>query len=286
MDVFKHDPRIDEFIEHDESIHIKEVHLHWDKLKKDVKHDLFINFSESIECNVALHPQMPQYIYPKQERYEFCDKNYYDETIRWSGLDNCGTQPSLYFTAEEETKVQSYLKKDSFNILWCLSGSGKNKAYPWSDYVMGEAIKNYPDTHFITVGDIKCQVLESAGNQLPKERITELAGRIGIRESLALTKYVNLVISPDTGVLHASGCFPTPKIGLLGHTTKNNITKYFQNDYSIESPAECAPCFRLVYDWEVQCPRDRLTRAAWCMNSIKPESIYEQVRKIREITRN
>jgi ADP-heptose:LPS heptosyltransferase len=50
---------------------------------------------------------------------------------------------------------------------------------------------------------------------------------------MALTKFVDLVISPDTGVLHASGCYDTPKIGLLGHTTIENITKYFKNDYSI-----------------------------------------------------
>ena len=42
---------------------------------------------------------------------------------------------------------------------------------------------------------------------------------------MILTKLVDLVISPDTGVLHASGAFDTPKIGLLGHTTIENITK-------------------------------------------------------------
>jgi ADP-heptose:LPS heptosyltransferase len=281
MKLLKGDPRIDEFIEHkDDSMPVKDIKDHWDKLEKEVKHDLFINFSESIECNVALHPSAPQYIYPKREREEFANKNYYDETMLWAKMDIKGAKPILNFTAKEEQECIGYTKKDKFNIIWCLSGSGKQKVYPWTDYVMGETIKNYPDVHFITVGDKKCQILENLNEQLPKENVTELAGRVSIRTAMCLTKFVDLVISPDTGILHASGCYPTPKIGLLGHTTIENITKYFENDYSIEAQCECAPCFRLIYDWEIQCPRDLLTNAAWCMYSIRPEEVYGRIRKV------
>lgn len=281
LDVFKHDTRVDEFIEHDATIPIETIHKHWEQLEKDVPHDLFINFSESIECNVALHPRSPMYIYPKQERYERCNRNYYDVSNNWGGIKNCSTLPSLQFTKEETNKVRRLTKRNKFNILWCLSGSGKNKAYPWTDYVMGETIKQFPDTHFITVGDNKCQILEDIVNEFPKDNITQLAGKIGIRESLALTQHVDLVISPDTGVLHASGCYSTPKIGLLGHTTVENITKYFHNDFSIEASCECAPCFRLVYDYKVQCPIDSKTHASMCMASIRPEQVFEKIKEVR-----
>lgn len=284
MTVFKDDPVIDEFIKHNEDIPISKVVKHWEDLKKKVKHDLCINFSGSIEQNVALHPSQPQYIYPKNERKELCDKNYYDETIRWSKLpaDKIDKKPVLYFTKEAESGVQKHIKADKFNILWCLSGSGSNKVYPWTEYVMGEMLKNYPDVHIITVGDEKCQLLENIYAQMPTDRVTELAGKISMRESMCLTKFVDLVISPDTGVLHASGCYTTPKIGLLGHTTKENITKYFDSDYSIEAKCDCAPCFRLIYRYDLQCPVHTLTKAALCMQSITPEEVYEQFVKVRK----
>ena len=283
----------------------------WDKLKKDTPHDLFINFSESIECNVALHPKGPLYIYPRTEVIqagkwkgktikEVGGRNYYDVTASWAqenqesktvsenfvdgdfGRDvGCNKLPSLQFTEEEEKEISKHIKKDKFNILWALSGSGTNKVYPWTDYVMGETLKKYPDTHFITVGDNKCQILEDISNQFPKESITQLSGKLSIRQSMLLTKLVGLVISPDTGILHASGCYDTPKIGLLGHTTIENITKYFKNDYSIESEAECSPCYRLIYDYSLQCPLDFVTKAAMCMAKIKPEWIFEQIKKVR-----
>lgn len=275
-EVFENNPNVDEYIMHEEEMEIEKLHEHWSKLKKEIKPDKFINFTESIECNVAMHPIQPSYNYTKQERFDICNKNYYDATEKWAKLEGCQRLPELYFTQEEEEKAKKHLKTGHFNILWQLSGSGKQKVYPWTDYVIGETIKNYPKVHFITTGDLRCQILES----LNSKNITNLSGRIPVREAFALTKFVDLVISPDTGVLHASGCFNTPKIGLLGHTNIENITKYFINDNSLEAECDCAPCFRLIYDYTIQCPIEFMTRAAWCMaEGIKPERVYEQIRK-------
>jgi ADP-heptose:LPS heptosyltransferase len=282
LDVLKNNPNVDEFIPHDESIPISKVVEHWEKLKKKIPHNLFINFSESIECSIALHPRNPLYIYPKVDRIAKCNVNYYDATEQWAKLESCKKIPELYFTSEEETAVKKYIKEDKYNILWCLSGSGSNKVYPWTDYVMGECIKIFKDIHFITVGSERCQILEDISEEFPKDKVTQLAGRIPVRESLLLTKFVDLVISPDTGVLHAAGCYDTPKIGLLGHTTKENITKYFKNDYSIESTAECSPCMRLIYEYEVQCPLDWVSKAAYCMHCIEPTTLFGRISKVRE----
>ena len=277
LEIWKHDPNIDEFIEYeDESIPVEELPEFWKKQEEEFGADKYINFSGSLECNVALHPRDPEYAYPKYERAELCDKNYYDVTAEWAGV-KCDDQiPSLYFTKKEHKAAKKFLKKDKFNILWGMSGSGKNKVYPWTEYVIGEILNNYDNVHFITVGDEKCQLIESR-----TDNITNLSGKLDIRTTLCLTGHVDLVVSPDTGVLHASGCYTTPKIGLLGHTTKNNITKYFVNDNSIEAKCGCAPCFHLIYDYNIQCPTDPITKAAWCMAvGLEPERVYEQVASI------
>lgn len=270
---------IDEWIMHDSSIGTgDELSKHWKKLQDDIKPDKFINFSESIECNVALHPVNSEYIYPKQERYAKCNKNYYDVTESWAGVEGCDKIPNLQFTEAEENKAKSFLKPGKFNILWVLSGSGMQKVYPWTEYVICEVLKNRKDVHFITVGSESCQLLETIQDD---ENITHLSGEIPMRISCALTKFVDLVVSPDTGVLHASGAFETPKIGLLGHTNIENITKHFKNDYSIEAKCACSPCFHLIYDHTIQCPTDVITKAAWCMAmGIKPEELYARIERV------
>lgn len=283
MEVFKHDDRIDELIQHDMDMPIEELGDHLEKMKEKYKPDYFKDFSGSIEQNVAVHPTQPLYSYPKYERAKRCNRNYYRTTTEWGGMVSAGLRPSLRFTEEEEKEVQKYIKKEGFNIQWNLSGSGKNKMYPWTEYVMGEVIKKYPNVNFITTGDERCQLLENIGHQLPNENFTELSGKVGIRTSLLLTKYVDLVISTDTSILHASGCYDTPKIGLLGHSTKENITAHFKNDFSIEAKVDCAPCFYLIYDHQIQCPLQPLTQTPWCLaEGIAPEQVFDNIVKVKE----
>jgi ADP-heptose:LPS heptosyltransferase len=278
-EVYENNPNVDEYIDHDEKMPVDDLPDHWEKLKEEIKPDLFLNFSESLECNVALHPIQPEYNYTKKERFDLCNRNYYDETEKLAKLEGCQKLPELYFTPFELEEAKKHIKAGKFNILWQLSGSGHQKVYPWADYVIGEVLKNHKDIHVITTGDEKCQMLES----IEDADITNLSGRISVRLAMALTGMVDLVISPDTGILHAAGCYETPKIGLLGHTTIENITKYFKNDYSLEAECACAPCFRLIYDHSVQCPCEFVTHAAWCQaEGIKPERVYERVRSIIE----
>ena len=237
-----------------------------------------------MEHSLALHPTDPAYFYPKWERKKLCNKNYYEGAIDWvNNITNIGrigkdikSTPVLHFVQEEKETAKSYISTKKFNILWCMSGSGKNKGYPWTEFVIGDVLNNYIDIHFITIGDDKCQLIESRDTH-----ITNLAGKISMRISMCLTKYVDLVITPDTGILHAAGCYDTPKIGLLGHSTIENVTKHFRNDYSIETDCACAPCFKLIYDQNVQCPVEPITKAPWCMSEgLSPERVYEQIREV------
>jgi ADP-heptose:LPS heptosyltransferase len=274
-EVYRHDPRVKEIKRHREEIKDSDEFLKAiEDAKKASPHDYFVNLTGSIEHNVALHPTMPEYVYPKYERARIADKNYYEEALRFAKEKAEGDIPDLsaakptgtfYFKPEEAEDLKKYIKTDMHNVLWCLSGSGCNKVYPWTEYVIQEVINKNPYVHFITVGDKKCQILGNYNDFLPKENVTELAGEISMRQSCILTSMVDLVVAPDTGVLHASGCFETPKIGLLGHTTRTNITKHFKSDFSLESECPCAPCFYLIYNHNIQCPLDFVSHAPWCM---------------------
>lgn len=278
--IFRHNPNIDEFIYYPkDSKRVEELAGYWAEQKRKFNPDRTVNFSESLEVALALHPRSPRYNYSKTERFMLCNKNYYEYSMKFAGLDGKDFRPELFFKEEELEKARQYTDPAVFNILFCISGSGRHKAYPWADVLMGSILNQYSDVRIITVGDLRCKMIE-----LHADRIVNLAGDVEIRTALALTGLVDCVISPDTGILHAAGSYATPKIGLLGHTTKENITKHFENDYSVESDsaaAECSPCFRLIYDMGLQCPVDTVTGAAFCMSKgIQPERIFEQVKKV------
>ena len=269
-----------ELIEYeDNSLPIEQIHKYMKDKAKEIGADKHINFTGSIEHNLAKHPNDPEYNYPKWERERICNKNYYEESFKLAGIEvssNTNLNPSVIYDEDDIKKSKSYIKEDKFNILWAMSGSGRHKAYPWVEYVMGEILNKYKNIHFITVGDYRCKMIESYD-----KAITNLAGETSMMVSMCLTGLCDLVISPDTGVLHASGQYDTPKIGLLGHTTIENITKHFLNDYSLESDCACSPCFRLIYDHTWQCAVDDITGACWCMSSgISPERLVKQIEKV------
>lgn len=256
-----------------------------------------LDLSESIEVALSQHPRSSGYKLPRLEKLRRFNRNYYEYTFEFADriIHECMgddwkkedvnerrefLKPELFFTDIEREDASKYMKPYSFNILIGMSGSGTNKAYPWTEHVAHTICEELKDVHITTVGDERCQMIEP----ILKDRITNLSGKISMRTSMALCGLVDLILSPDTGLLHSSGAYSTPKIGLLGHNTREVITKHFMNDYSIEADpelAECAPCLSLIYNMKLQCPIDLSTGGCMCMSkAIKPELVIERIREV------
>lgn len=283
MQVLKNNPHIDKLIQHDENVKVENLSEHLEYLKRKHHCERVIDFSESIEVALSQHPRGADYKLPKPERIKRFNRNFYEYQFehcgeKWDGVD---LKPELFFDESELSTARKHLKPMSYNVLIGLAGSGTNKCWPWIMDFCNDMQKAHTDVHLITVGDVKCQILEDSIDDV---NITKLSGNIPMRESMALTSMVDLVIAPDTGIIHAAGCFDTPKICLLGHNTKECITKHFTNDYSIEADsrlAPCSPCLFLIYDMKLQCPLNETTRSSICMaDGISLETVYKQFTKV------
>jgi len=292
MQVLKNNPHIHTLIEQKtDAVPVDQLSKHISFMQKKHKCDRVIDFSESIEVALSLHPRSPDYKLPKKEKFARFNRNFYEYSFehadeKWcvDGTDNSMfLRPSLFFSKDELIQAHSHINITKFNILMGMSGSGSNKAWPYSTELAERICNEIPEAHIITVGDERCQMIEPVIDG----RITNLSGKIPMRTSMALTGLVDCVVSPDTGLLHASGCYQTPKIGILGHTTKENITKHFINDYSVEADAkkaECSPCFFLVYNMKLQCPLDQSTGAALCMGKgIPVDTVFAKVMEVYSV---
>lgn len=282
MQILKGNPHIAQLIEiKTDSVPANQLAQHIERIQKKWKCEKVIDLSESIEVALSLHPRTPEYKLPKQEKLKRFNINFYEYQFTHAGYASDGNyRPELFFSEQELAEARGHLKPGCFNILMGMSGSGTNKAWPWSMELAHRMCDEIPNVHIITVGDERCKLIEPEREGY----ITNLSGKVSMRTSMALTSLVDLVISPDTGLLHASGCYDTPKIGILGHTTRENITKHFTNDYSVESDASnapCSPCFFLVYNMKLQCPIDKETHAALCMaRGITTDMVMNKVKEI------
>lgn len=277
--VLKHNPNIDEFLLQEKNyIPNKDLGDYWKTIGEGF--DKVINLSQSVERKLLKCEGSDDYEWSQKKRHKNCNINYQDETMKAAGYPNMkGEMPELHFSEVEESLAQNLrmVNKDKFLVMWALCGSSFHKIYPWAPYVAGELDRNFEDIRVITVGDYLCKILEWQMNNTKN-----CSGQWTIRQSMIMTKYADLVIGPETGMLNAASCYDTPKIVFMSHSTPENLTKYWKNCTSLEPKnCSCYPCHRLMYT--DACPKGKKTKeAAKCSESIEPKLVYDTIKKYYE----
>lgn len=290
MQVFANNPHIDKLIPYvKDTVPGDKLGEFFNAVKEAYECDKIVDMNESIECSLLYMEHLPHYNLPKPERIARCNKNVYDYAFVHAGYDvtACTGRGGLYFTPQEEAWARNFLSKSKakkrFIILWGVAGSGLNKAYPPVTIMPRAIVEQYRDAVIVLMGDARASMIGEQSPHLKHNRIFNLCGRTDLRQAMILTKYANLVIGPDTGLLHSAGCFDTPKIIMLGHCLKEHISKYFVNDYSIEADCDCAPCYKLINNPAIQCPIDPMTTGTWCMTrGFKPERVEAHIKSVIE----
>jgi len=272
--ILKLNPNIDKFLfQKTNQVDPKDLDAFWNGLSE--RYDRFINLSESIEGTMLKIKGREDFEWSTQKRQSECSHvNYYDRTLEIGGYkDVKGMLPELHFSSLEENLARKYRAKykDRFMILWSLSGSSFHKAYPYAESVAMNILNLYDDTMTVTIGDGVCELIEW---QHPRAKCH--SGKWPIRKSLIMAKYADLIIAPETGIANAAGCFDTPKIIMLSHSSKDNLTKYFKNCISLEADAPCHPCHKLHYSLDT-CPIDEMIKSPVCMAWLEPEKLKEAI---------
>jgi ADP-heptose:LPS heptosyltransferase len=228
-------------------------------------YDKYINLSESCEGSLLKVEGRREFYTTSEWRRAQCGShNYYDFTLRLGGYsDVVGSRGELYFSPAEERAAKDFLKQfgGSYNILWALNGSSYHKVYGIFQPVVTEFLDRNPKARIITVGDARANCMEFQHPQLIPR-----AGAQTLRHTLALTKFVQCVVGVESVVINAAGCFDTPKIPLLSHSTHQNLCANWKNDYCLAPDVELAPCYpchQLHYTPE-SCP---------CTQILNPEGV-------------
>ena len=265
-EILKGNPNVDEFI-----VQIKDyvrnngknLEHYWEEVGKG--YDRFVNLTGAAEDSLLIgdkfiyrwmddirkaHPELDEASI-LHNAFEECrrragDTNYYDNHLAKAGYEDTGMNGELFFTEQEEIMAMGFRAKHpgKFIILWSLAGSSYHKIYPYFHLVLSELTAKNPDVLVVSVGDSECRLLE----RMPSSRYLPRAGVWELRTSMVMTKYADLVIGPETGILNAAGCFPTPKITLLSHSKHENLCKYWENDFCLAPEgAFCYPCHTLHY---------------------------------------
>jgi heptosyltransferase-2 len=108
--------------------------------------------------------------------------------------------------------------------------------------------------------------------RLAGARVLNLAGKTSLRELLALLKLCRVVLTNDSGPMHAAAALGTPVVVPFGSTSPELTGPGLPGDprhQLLKSAAPCSPCFRRT------CPIDFR-----CMTGLGPERVVEAVCRV------
>lgn len=131
-------------------------------------------------------------------------------------------------------------------------------------------IELLPEYNFVVLAgptDTFCETLQSVA----PERVNNLAGKTSLLASCYLVKKSNMVVSADTGFMHAADLFHVPAIALMGPTAFGYPTGETVRVMEVALP--CRPCTK---DGRGKCKQEIYQK---CMVDIAPQQIASVIRR-------
>jgi len=225
---------------------------HWDDISRD--YDKFINLFWSLEHSIIAMEDDPEYYMHSDARKFMREINFYDQTSKWAGFPELmgKYKGEIWYTTEEKRIVEKWMKKfeEKFILMINLTGTTIHKVLldyqEYIDYVLD----NYPDAHVITTGDETCKDLVKE-----TDRITNIAGKFPFRQAAHIIRYVNSVLTMESGIGVVGNMWGTPTVQLMTSSSIKNHPNGCSGDFSLQSPARCSPCSKGPYKF-IGCPSE------------------------------
>ena len=172
------------------------------------------------------------------------------------------TPPALYPAAAEVEAAMELLEKPG------LAGG------PWVGLSPGAAYgpaKRWPPERFAALGTLLQEEFgarlvllggpedSGAADQVKEELASpalDLVGQTGLRQALAVLSQMQLLITNDSGLMHAAAALAVPVVAIFGSTDPGATGPFTSRATVLHHPRPCSPCFKRTCDTDYECLTD------------------------------
>jgi ADP-heptose:LPS heptosyltransferase len=241
--------------------HAEAVFERWKKREEELKPDRVINLWRTLESACIAEEYQPEFhVNATERRRIFGGKSFYAAVF-----ERCGIVPPekpkldcLYYHPHEIQWGEEFRKQNegNFVVFVPVMGTGSHKIIPAMKDITLRILEEYPAAVVYLAAEAGYK------DYLWKhERIRHIPiDRIPVKQGMLIPKYADIAIGPETGLMVAAGMWGTPKVILGTASSIYQMTKYQENDYSIQSAWPCSPCHRSIYQF-TDCEAMRIVGA-------------------------
>lgn len=235
IDLYRHIPYVDEIhqLPFDiETLDLADYHLHFENIIEGNPRAEYTNAYDLFLEKFGFDPsEIPPYekiadVFLNEKEKEWAEKiikswGINDEDIL-VGLQIAASSPIRTFPEDKTTQIANVISREP-NGKVILFGSGAQKQ-------LAEGIKK--SLH----AEHQDRIFMSAEYGF------------SLRQTMAITRHCDLVIAPDSAMIHIAGALRVPVIGLYGPFLADLRMRYYYDALALNATPACAPCFTHDHD--------------------------------------
>jgi len=200
--------------------------------------DLHLMFENVIENN------------PEAEKNHAVDLFFGQAGIDYKGISDEEKIPKLFLSEDELKKGEVVVNrlsgnmKNSKKIGIQISASSPIRTFPLDKFVdiIEELVEK--DYFVFLFGGYRQSEEASYIESIVKKNLCNLIKfKLSLRDSIIITKFLDLVIAPDSAFIHIAGALGVPIIGLYGCFPSLVRMRYYKNAIGIDCAVSCSPSF-------------------------------------------
>jgi heptosyltransferase I len=148
-----------------------------------------------------------------------------------------------------------------------------NKRWPVEKFseLVSLLAKKFPDTRIAVLGSKDDKLLGEIISSVEPARCVNLCGATSLPEMIEWIRLCDLMITNDTGPLHAAAALNKPTVALFGPTEPRRTGPYGQLENVLRLELPCSPCLKST------CQIENTNE---CLRTISPVQVFERVKKV------
>ena len=170
------------------------------------------------------------------------------------------TPPTLCLEPEEEALGAQLLSEAGLPGQGPWVGLSPGAAYgpakrwePARFAALGRELQREFDARLVLLGaDDERPVAEEVKDQL-QAPVVDLVGRTGLRQALGVMSQLHLLVTNDSGLMHAAAALSVPLVALFGSTDPVATGPFTSRATVIHHLQPCSPCFKRTCDTGYPC---------------------------------
>ena len=167
------------------------------------------------------------------------------------------------------------LKRELQQTRWIAISPGarwENKRWPAESFaeLVRLLAQEFPDVRFAILGAAEDETIGATVARAEPQRCLNLCGQTSLLEMIEWLRRCELMVTNDTGPMHAAAALGKPLVALFGPTEPRRTGPYGHLENVLRLDLPCSPCLKSHCHYE---------KPDECLKAISPATVFERVQK-------